>query len=168
MTGPEELLSKLLDKLGYNNSQASANQHNVGTVATHVHGATLFANIAYHKPSLSNPGPLGPLPGFQAQQFSTTHPVIGPAYLTSPQATVLPHAFTAGTFHDPTTGAWHMDTCASSYLNNSVTSLSENFNTFTTPSPIPHAFLVSQYTWHQRLGHLEGEMLRRLVSSNFI
>ncbi|GJS59539.1 putative reverse transcriptase domain-containing protein [Tanacetum coccineum] len=34
--------------------------------------------------------------------------------------------------------------------------------TVTTPSPIPHAFLVSQHTWHQ------GDVLRRLVSSNFI
>ncbi|GJX17224.1 hypothetical protein Tco_0218056 [Tanacetum coccineum] len=37
----------------------------------------------------------------------------------------------------------------------------------TSPSPIPHDFLVSQHTWHQRLGHLRGEVLRRLVSSNF-
>nr|GEX19500.1 ribonuclease H-like domain-containing protein [Tanacetum cinerariifolium] len=35
-------------------------------------------------------------------------------------------------------------------------------------SPIPHAFLVRQHTWHQRLGHPCGEVLRRLVSSNFI
>ncbi|GKE25023.1 ribonuclease H-like domain-containing protein [Tanacetum coccineum] len=38
----------------------------------------------------------------------------------------------------------------------------------TAPSPIPHAFLVSQHTWHQRLGHPGGEVLRCLVSSNFI
>ncbi|GKB02599.1 ribonuclease H-like domain-containing protein, partial [Tanacetum coccineum] len=38
----------------------------------------------------------------------------------------------------------------------------------TSPSPIPHAFLVSQHTWHQRFGHPKGEVLRRLVSSNFI
>ncbi|GKA83803.1 ribonuclease H-like domain-containing protein [Tanacetum coccineum] len=38
----------------------------------------------------------------------------------------------------------------------------------TTPSPIPHAFLVSQHKWHQRLGLPGGEVLRRLVSSNFI
>nr|GEX50973.1 ribonuclease H-like domain-containing protein [Tanacetum cinerariifolium] len=38
----------------------------------------------------------------------------------------------------------------------------------TDPSPIPHAFLVSQYAWHQHLGHPWGEVLRRLVSSNFI
>ncbi|GJS08184.1 ribonuclease H-like domain-containing protein [Tanacetum coccineum] len=38
----------------------------------------------------------------------------------------------------------------------------------TAPSPIPHAFLVSQHTWHQHLRHLEGEVLCRLVYSNFI
>ncbi|GJR26834.1 ribonuclease H-like domain-containing protein [Tanacetum coccineum] len=38
----------------------------------------------------------------------------------------------------------------------------------TSPSSIPHAFLVSQHTWHQRLGHPRGEVLHRLVSSNFI
>nr|GEU42359.1 ribonuclease H-like domain-containing protein [Tanacetum cinerariifolium] len=38
----------------------------------------------------------------------------------------------------------------------------------TAPSLTPHAFLVSQHTWHQRIGHPGGEVLRRLVSSNFI
>ncbi|GJR57325.1 ribonuclease H-like domain-containing protein [Tanacetum coccineum] len=38
----------------------------------------------------------------------------------------------------------------------------------TAPSHIPHAFLVSQHTWHQHLGHPGGEVLRRLVYSNFI
>nr|GEY83044.1 ribonuclease H-like domain-containing protein [Tanacetum cinerariifolium] len=38
----------------------------------------------------------------------------------------------------------------------------------TKPSTIPHAFLTSQYTWHQRLGHLGSEVLRRLVSSDSI
>nr|GEV68208.1 ribonuclease H-like domain-containing protein [Tanacetum cinerariifolium] len=31
----------------------------------------------------------------------------------------------------------------------------------------PHVFLVSQHTWHQRLGHLGREVLRHLVSNNF-
>ncbi|GJX61913.1 ribonuclease H-like domain-containing protein [Tanacetum coccineum] len=163
----------------------------------------------------------------------------------SGQATNLPHAFNTGTLHDLVSGAWNMDTGASSHLNNSVNSLSETFNTcmypfisvgdghsipvtntghsilptslkslhlnnvlitlhivknliyvhqffrynnctiefdvfgfsikdfmtrrvllrcdstwdlypITTPSPIPHAFLVSQHTWHQRLGHPGG------------
>ncbi|GKE60862.1 ribonuclease H-like domain-containing protein [Tanacetum coccineum] len=193
--------------------------------------------------------PMYPTDSFQT--FTT------PASGSTGQKTTLPHAFAAGTLHDPTTGAWNMDTGASSHLNNSVNSLSENFNTcmypsvsvgdghsipvtntghsilptptrslhlnnvlitphivknliyvrqfvrdnnctiefdafgfsvkdfltrrvllrcdstgdlypVTAPSPIPHAFLVSQHTWHQRLGHPGGEVLRRLVSSNFI
>ncbi|GKD61157.1 hypothetical protein Tco_1298666 [Tanacetum coccineum] len=39
---------------------------------------------------------------------------------------------------------------------------------FTAPSSIPHAFLVSQHTWHQCLGYPGGEVWRRLVSSNCI
>ncbi|GJT16471.1 ribonuclease H-like domain-containing protein [Tanacetum coccineum] len=189
-------------------------------------------------------------------------PSIPPGFVTGPinnagQPTMLPQAFTAGTLHDPTTGAWNMDTGASSHLNNSVTSLSTIFNSciypsvsvgdghsipvtnsghsilptpfkslhlnnvlitphivkklifvrqfvhdnnctiqfdsfgfsvkdfltcrvllrcdstgdlysVTAPSPILHAFLVSQHTWHQRLGHPGSEVLWRLVSSNFI
>nr|GEU72761.1 ribonuclease H-like domain-containing protein [Tanacetum cinerariifolium] len=38
----------------------------------------------------------------------------------------------------------------------------------TKPSTIPHAFLTSQYTWHQRLRHPRSEVLRRLLSSNLI
>ncbi|GKE10403.1 ribonuclease H-like domain-containing protein [Tanacetum coccineum] len=38
----------------------------------------------------------------------------------------------------------------------------------TAPYPIPYVFLVSQHTLHQRLGHPGGEVLRRLVSFNFI
>ncbi|GKG53856.1 hypothetical protein Tco_0555256, partial [Tanacetum coccineum] len=45
---------------------------------------------------------------------------------------MLPHAFTAGTLHDPYTGAWNMDTGASSHLNNLVNSLI--FNTCGYPS----------------------------------
>nr|GFD31257.1 ribonuclease H-like domain-containing protein [Tanacetum cinerariifolium] len=36
------------------------------------------------------------------------------------------------------------------------------------PSLILHAFLVSQHTWHQRLGHPGSDVFRRLVSNNVI
>ncbi|GJY25695.1 ribonuclease H-like domain-containing protein [Tanacetum coccineum] len=49
-------------------------------------------------------------------------------------ATNLPAAFTTETFYDPASGAWNMDTGVSSHLNNSVTSLSEKFNTCMYPS----------------------------------
>nr|GEV34162.1 ribonuclease H-like domain-containing protein [Tanacetum cinerariifolium] len=38
----------------------------------------------------------------------------------------------------------------------------------TKPSSIPHAFLTSQYMWHQRLGHPGSKVLRRVLSSNSI
>ncbi|GKD34655.1 ribonuclease H-like domain-containing protein [Tanacetum coccineum] len=92
------------------------------------------------------------------------------------QATMFPHAFTARTLHDPTIGAWNMDSGASSHLNNSITSLSTIFNScitgdlypVTAPSPVPHAFLVSQHMWHQRLGHPGSDVLCHLVSNNII
>ncbi|GJT52807.1 ribonuclease H-like domain-containing protein [Tanacetum coccineum] len=38
----------------------------------------------------------------------------------------------------------------------------------TKSSPIPHDFITSQYTWHQRLGHPRSEVLRHVLSSNSI
>nr|GEV25062.1 ribonuclease H-like domain-containing protein [Tanacetum cinerariifolium] len=38
----------------------------------------------------------------------------------------------------------------------------------TKPSTLPHTFLTSQYTWHQRLGHPGSKVLRHLVSSDSI
>ncbi|GJW95117.1 ribonuclease H-like domain-containing protein, partial [Tanacetum coccineum] len=198
-------------------------------------------------------------PTQQAHSGSTVAPLgsMGPTVTLGQETTTLPHAFTAGTLHDPAPAAWNMDTGASSHLNNSITSLSEIFNTcmypsisvgdghsipvtntghsilptpfkslhlnnvlitphivknlisvrqfvrdnnctiefdafgfsvkdfltrrvllrcdstgdlypVTAPSPIPHAFHVSQHMWHQRLGHPRGKVMRRLASSNFI
>ncbi|GJZ54844.1 ribonuclease H-like domain-containing protein [Tanacetum coccineum] len=61
---------------------------------------------------------------------------LGTLGLTGPsgQAATLQHAFNTVTLQDPTSGAWKMDTCASSYLNDSVTSLSNIFNTCIYPS----------------------------------
>nr|GEV51376.1 ribonuclease H-like domain-containing protein [Tanacetum cinerariifolium] len=195
---------------------------------------------------------MGPL--FVLPQVQPAH--IGPTGIPG-QETTLPHVFTVATLHDFASGAWKFDTCVSSHINNSVNSLSENFNTcmypsvsvgdghyipvtntghsilptptrslhlnnvlitphivkhlisvrqfvrdnnctiefdafgfsvkdfmmrrvlfrcdstrdlypITAPSSIPHAFLVSQHTWHQRLGHPGGNVLRCLVSSKFI
>ncbi|GKA52306.1 ribonuclease H-like domain-containing protein [Tanacetum coccineum] len=44
----------------------------------------------------------------------------------------------------------------------------EDLYPVTKPSTIPHAFLTSQYTWHQRLGHPGSEVLRCVLSSNSI
>nr|GEW91350.1 ribonuclease H-like domain-containing protein [Tanacetum cinerariifolium] len=135
---------------------------------------------------------------FSAQQ-TPSEPTTVPVKIMGPtaapgQTTTLPAAFTAAMLYDPATGAWNMDTDASSHLNSSVTNLNGIFNTcmytsitdfmtrrvllrcnctgdlypVTTPSPIPQALLVSQHMWHKRLGHPGSEVLLRLVSNNFI
>nr|GEU30356.1 ribonuclease H-like domain-containing protein [Tanacetum cinerariifolium] len=112
----------------------------------------------------------------------------------SGQATLFPNAFNTTTLQDPAFGNWNMDTGASSHLNDSVHCLNVILNMciypsvadfitrwvllrcdstgdlypVTKPSTIPHAFLTSQYTWHQRLGHPGSKVLRRLVSSDSI
>ncbi|GJY37034.1 hypothetical protein Tco_0422412 [Tanacetum coccineum] len=53
---------------------------------------------------------------------------MGPT-VTPGQEPTLPYVFTTKTLHDPTTGAWNMDTGASSHLNASVTNLNNVFNT---------------------------------------
>ncbi|GKC34377.1 ribonuclease H-like domain-containing protein, partial [Tanacetum coccineum] len=192
-----------------------------------------------------------------SQPADTTYqPNVGPIDILG-QPTTIPHAFNTKTLQDLNSGAWNMDTCASSHLNASSTCLSNFFNTclyssflvgdghpipvtntghsvlptsygslhlnnvlitpsivknliyarqfvhdnnctiefdmfdfsvkdFTTrrvllrcdstwdlypvtsPSPISQAYLVSQHTLHQRLGHPGNEVLCRLISSSLI
>nr|GEU60066.1 ribonuclease H-like domain-containing protein [Tanacetum cinerariifolium] len=72
----------------------------------------------------------------QSAHTGSTHVSLGSMGPTAApgQETTLPHAFTAGTLHDPATGAWNMNTSASSHLNNLVTSLSTVFNSCMYPS----------------------------------
>ncbi|GJW75819.1 hypothetical protein Tco_0135189 [Tanacetum coccineum] len=278
----EELLVKLLDKLGLNNTSSNA----TGTVPLH----TPSANLVYHAPGpnvttsspTANPPsytypiqsirptpstspmlPTGPTPFYyppgvgSVQGLTRSQPKTSGSITTLGHATLLLQAFTVGTLHDPNTGAWNMDTGASSHLNSSINSLSTVFNSgmypsisvgdghfipvtntghsilptltqplhlnnvlitphivknliyvhqfvrennytiefdsfgfsvkdfmtrrvllrsdstgdlypVTAPSLILHAFLVIQHTWHQRLGHLVIDVLRRLVSNNDI
>ncbi|GKA46449.1 hypothetical protein Tco_1306354 [Tanacetum coccineum] len=65
----------------------------------------------------------------QAGSHAATIGSVGPT-VAPERETTLPHAFTARTLHDPATGAWNMDTCASSHLNDAVTSLSDIFNVY--------------------------------------
>ncbi|GKC18445.1 ribonuclease H-like domain-containing protein [Tanacetum coccineum] len=102
------------------------------------------------------PGPTPVTPG-----------LVGPTAAPG-QATTLPYAFTAGTLHDPASSAWNMDTVLSLSVNIRGTNVLDIQEVTCYVVLFPHAFLVSQHTWHQRLGHPGGEELRRLVSSNFI
>ncbi|GJZ05349.1 hypothetical protein Tco_0538624 [Tanacetum coccineum] len=129
MTGPEltnidELLSKLIGQLGLNNKLSPTNTSHSSkspTVSNPIHVANPNPpHVAYHAtagpnmvpPTVSPAGPIG----------------------TPRQETTLPHAFTIGTLHDPASGAWNFDTGASSHLNNSVTNVSEVFNSCMYPS----------------------------------
>ncbi|GKD90284.1 hybrid signal transduction histidine kinase M [Tanacetum coccineum] len=146
----EDLLVKLLGKLGINNSVQNSNGTGHVTKATNsasVHVATqhvsLIAFQATTSPTTVSPGPpyyapqptsyLSVPPDFSypptqlfspAQQFypaqpvsysvvsparqaqPSAHPELARPMVTSGQETALPHAFTAGTLHDPTTGTW--------------------------------------------------------------
>ncbi|GJY40125.1 Toll/interleukin-1 receptor domain-containing protein [Tanacetum coccineum] len=187
------LLLKLIGQLDYlaTNGNPLPTVTNTSPVAFHTSPSpTHFNNGPAHHYSHMYPRPIYPkaFPNQPAHPHAY-YPVAGPPSFAQPpaqpiasglptqpviqtacqpasllgQATTLPHTFNAVTLHD--TGAWNMNTGASSHLNNSVNSLSEIFNTtgdlypVTVPSPIPHAFLVSQHTWHQRLGHPGGEVL---------
>ncbi|PWA35905.1 ribonuclease H-like domain-containing protein [Artemisia annua] len=111
----------------------------------------------------STPGPTAPI----LHKNDTTPIPFGQPVLQG-QETTLPHAFTAGTLHDPTTSAWNMDT---DFMTRRVLLRCDSTGDLypvTAPSPVPQALLVSQHTWHQRLGHPRNEVLRRLVSHNFI
>nr|GEW63474.1 ribonuclease H-like domain-containing protein [Tanacetum cinerariifolium] len=71
----------------------------------------------------------------------------------SGQATTIPHAFTTETLRDFSNGALNMDT---DFMTRRVLLQCDsmgNLYPVIHPSPIPRASLVSQHTWHQRLGH---------------
>nr|GEV77970.1 ribonuclease H-like domain-containing protein [Tanacetum cinerariifolium] len=227
-------------------AQVTGPAHYITPAQTHVTGPVPFVT-----PS----APIG-LAQAVAYPVAPTAPQVNPGSVGT-QETTLPHAFTTATLRDFSNSAWNMNTCASSHLNNSVNSLSENFNAcmypsisigdgrsipvtntdhsilptpfislhlnnvlltphivknliyvcqfvrdnnytiefdalgfsikdfmtrrvllrcdstgdlypVTVPSPFPHVFLVSQHTRHQRLGHPRRELLRYLVSNNFI
>ncbi|GKB23785.1 ribonuclease H-like domain-containing protein [Tanacetum coccineum] len=178
-----ELLVKLLYKPGLNATLSNSGEYkpNNNTLSNNT-VTSQTPPVAYSAQSpygLMYYPVMGPV---QQVQSSLTRSTV-----TTRQPTTLPHAFTTGTLHDPSTGAWNMDTTASSHLNNLIISLSIVLNSYfitrrvllrcdstgdlyplTAPFPIPLAFLISQHTWNQRLGHLGSDVLRRLISNNVI
>ncbi|GJT46460.1 putative reverse transcriptase domain-containing protein [Tanacetum coccineum] len=163
----DEILDKLLGRLGLNSKQdiSTVGPSNNNSTPTQPSPTTYYVSPTQ-----------GPTYSHLAQYHSPGTPLTPPGFGPTPNyglATALP---TAKTLHDPAIGTWNMDTGASSHLNSSVTSLSDIFNTcitgdrypVTTLSLIPQALLVCQHMWHQRLGHPGSEVLRRLVSNNFI
>ncbi|GJU76774.1 ribonuclease H-like domain-containing protein [Tanacetum coccineum] len=116
----DELLMKLLEKLGL---QSGSNV----TSTTPPYASNFVAlspGLHSADPSLvSAQQQVQPPPSMvtaQPAQPDTSGPIT-----TTRQATILPSAFTTDTLHDPSTGAWHMDSGATSHLNSSVYNLSD-------------------------------------------
>ncbi|GKC69855.1 hypothetical protein Tco_1115738, partial [Tanacetum coccineum] len=126
MMSTGDLLATLLNQLGLNNSFAANASKNKEVKPSQFPAPITNPNLVAYQAF----GLIGP------SYFAPPAPTYGPAptYIQaqvgvpSGQATILPHAFTVGSLHDLTTGAWNMDTGASSHLNDSVTNLSEVFN----------------------------------------
>ncbi|GKA41951.1 ribonuclease H-like domain-containing protein [Tanacetum coccineum] len=96
--------------------------------------------------------------------------------VTTGQETTLPYVFATRMIHDPATGAWNMDTGASSHLNDSVTNLSEVFNSCMYPSVSVgdgHSILVTN-TGHSILPtsvrplHLNNVLITPHIVKNLI
>ncbi|GJS91335.1 hypothetical protein Tco_0773971 [Tanacetum coccineum] len=119
-TNTDELLIKLLDKLGLQNitntstSTASTNTMNIATntvPVTHPVGSPIAFQTS--GPTTNYPGVLYYQGLGSAQQVHTVTPVAQPvappgstgSTVTSGQATTLPHAFTVGTLQDLAYGA---------------------------------------------------------------
>nr|GEY65167.1 ribonuclease H-like domain-containing protein [Tanacetum cinerariifolium] len=207
----DALLIKLLDKLGVHDNGTHRDSNTTPTPSNLVaYTATVTPAPLYYSAQQVSPysdqsvmtqpaNYVAPPPGFaylsayhQLVQQSA-HPTAHASLSAGPTIPYQP-AQSPNVQPQSAHGAWHMDTGASSHLNNSVTSLTTIFNScmypsvsdfltrwvllrcdstgdlypVTAASPIPHAFLVSQDTWHQRLGHPGSVVLRRLVSSNLI
>ncbi|GJV63442.1 ribonuclease H-like domain-containing protein [Tanacetum coccineum] len=91
----DEFLVKLLDRLGLTNTT------NTSTSVGLINMPTIIPTVPVANPNAQTVAPL-------AQP--ATQPEFTGSTITSGQETTLPHAFTAGKLHDPTTGAWNMDT----------------------------------------------------------
>ncbi|GJX38894.1 ribonuclease H-like domain-containing protein [Tanacetum coccineum] len=187
MTGSKhttnDLLAKLLQQLrnmrvNNNNTIASHSPLPVAYQSSPNTYAGLTTSPSY-PPSYTQPAqqPWYPLPVFAGPNslpppgyFMLAQPVGIPlgSTVTSGQATTLPQSFTVRTLHDPASSAWNMDT---DFMTRRVLlrcDSTRDLYPVTAPSLIPQVFLVSQHTWHQRLRHPRSDVLRRLVSNNFI
>ncbi|GJY92534.1 ribonuclease H-like domain-containing protein [Tanacetum coccineum] len=141
-SSPMELLVKLLDKLGLNNTPSNA----TGTVPLH----TPSANLVYQAPrsNVTTSSPTANLPYYtypiqsirptpsvgSVQGLTSSQPGTSGSITTPGHATLLPQAFTIGTLHEPNTGAWNMDIGVSSHLNSLINSLNTVFNSCLYPS----------------------------------
>ncbi|GJV60663.1 ribonuclease H-like domain-containing protein [Tanacetum coccineum] len=173
MTGADttnDLLTKLLQQLGnlginnLNNSVSSANEGFLNTATTNPWPVAFHIGPMYSSdPSYS----IGP----QHAQF--VYPSFSSVVYASPSATNQPviqpgdRSYLGSSNYF--TSCFQCRDSSGSYQ----WCLEYGYSTgdlypITTPFPILRPFLVSQHTWHQRLGHSGGDVLHRLVSNNVI
>nr|GEV98900.1 ribonuclease H-like domain-containing protein [Tanacetum cinerariifolium] len=166
-----DLLNKLLAQLGHlglnvsmSNNGTNVTLPNPVTVTLTVTGPNIASAVPtaphafYASPGTSlGPNPT-PLPGFSA--LAQAHLTYYGYTAASTPAHLTPLA--AGPVHT-TVGPDFMTRRVHLRCNST-----RDLYPVTAPSPIPSEFLVSQQTWHQRLGHPGSEVLRRLVSNNDI
>ncbi|GJV02663.1 ribonuclease H-like domain-containing protein [Tanacetum coccineum] len=117
-----DLLTKLLAQLGHLGMNVAMS--NNGTNVTLPNQVTVTPtvtrpNIAYNVPTAPHAFYASPAMQPTGSLVMGSVPSSG-AVNTSGQATLLPQAYTAGTLHDPTTGAWNIDTCRYGYRLNNV------------------------------------------------
>ncbi|GJY65645.1 ribonuclease H-like domain-containing protein [Tanacetum coccineum] len=201
MTGPSnintnELLRKLLDRLGLNNTLTNASVSNMGTP---IHAYTPTDNIVYHAASLSVSSHLNNSVTSLSENFNMCmYPSISVSDGHSIPVTNTGHSILPTPLK-----SLHLNNVLITprivknliYVHqfvrdNNCTIEFDAFGFFVKdfitrrvllrcdstgdlypvmdPSSIPHVFLVSQHTWHQRLGHPGRKVLRHLVSNNFI
>nr|GEY75638.1 ribonuclease H-like domain-containing protein [Tanacetum cinerariifolium] len=153
MTGSniDDLLVKLLGRLGVSNKHHVPIVDNTSNITSSTNSNTT-PNVYYASPS--------PIPVyFHTTQHSSPSTIVGLPPGFGPIRVYVSNNRFSGTHDCPGTGD-HSALCLYCRMG--------HLYPVTAPSSIPHAFLVSQHTWHQRLGHPGGDVLRRLVSSNFI
>nr|GEU59007.1 ribonuclease H-like domain-containing protein [Tanacetum cinerariifolium] len=148
-----ELLTQLLNKLRITRNE------NLAQIVSNGNGnGSGSVSMAYHtSPTYQFTGP----PNFVHTRLSylvapTQSPNMGPVQQVQPNMGLIQQPqpnFNVGQF---------------TYNFRNVGPCTGDLYPITTPFPILHAFLVNQHMWHQRLGHLRSEVLRRLVSQNFI
>ncbi|GJS02176.1 ribonuclease H-like domain-containing protein [Tanacetum coccineum] len=162
-----DLLTMLLGHLGLASSSATSTGINITSKQSHVSPVAYYTltgpcpvyyNPAYYSPTAHPVSPLshiGPPPGFEYP--TDLMPVTLPYYNPAQQVAQAPRCSVCLGVVDVirTRVLLRCDSTGDLYP-------------VTHPSPIPRAFLVSQHTWNQRLGHPGGDVLHRLVSNNVI
>ncbi|GKA05946.1 protein FAR1-related sequence 5 [Tanacetum coccineum] len=165
----DALLVKILEKLGLNYSGTSRDSNTNCTSMVAPYNVLPVAYTANSVPSpyLYSAQPVGPVHTF----MQPVHPLTPPPGFHYPLAQPsMAHQAATQPTHAAPLGYQILGQAAQQPTQPAPTGSARTGDLYpvTAPSPIPHVFLINQHTWHQRLGHPGREVLRHLVSYNFI